>query len=274
MKKAMKMLMSILKPLMNERGAVGDPEPITVTLDENGFIPGTSFKSMDDFIKGHSELKGKFDAQGNELGSTRKQAETLANTLKDVLGKEKPAPKEPPVDYGKEVSRLQGELKKLDPMDEKYSERHAALISELLAVNTNSVKGEVLSTAGKLFQDELSKRDQNAAIQKFNEENPTFNTPETQERIKQYLANDRTGMHDKFSAYFQMQRDDESAKAKALVDENAEMKKVLDLQKGKDSTGKVITKGQAPQQTAKTQLKGKDLDAAMAEALAKAGGKP
>jgi hypothetical protein len=64
------------------------------------------------------------------------------------------------------------------------------------------------------------------------------------------------------SAYFQIQKDD-------LAAENAEMKKTLELVKGKENTGKVVVKGQTGQpQTKPQKATGKDLDAGMAAVLA------
>ena len=76
-------------------------------------------------------------------------------------------------------------------------------------------------------------------------------------------------MHDPFSAFYQIQRDDVVAEAKRLLDENAEYKKRLSLAKGTDETGKVIVKGQSPgqQQTKQPKATGKDLDVGMAAAL-------
>jgi hypothetical protein len=68
------------------------------------------------------------------------------------------------------------------------------------------------------------------------------------------------------SAYFQIQKDD-------LAAENAEMKKTLELVKGKENTGKVVVKGQGGQPPTKpAKATGKDLDAGMAAALAAARG--
>ena len=116
---------------------------------------------------------------------------------------------------------------------------------------------------------ELSKRDMKSAQQRFYDENPTFNTPEMQAKINEYITNDRTGMHDPFSAFYQIQRDDTILEAKRLADENVEYKKRLDLAKGTGETGKVIVKGQSPgqQQTKQPKVTGKDLDAGMAAAL-------
>ena len=121
---------------------------------------------------------------------------------------------------------------------------------------------------------ELSDRDQKAQTKAFYDANPTFNTPEMQGRIKDYLANDRTGMSDPLVAFREIERDDARAQLKQISDQNAEMQRALDLVKGKNETGKVIVKGQSPQGVTKqpNNLTGRDRDAAMAEALAKLNG--
>lgn len=78
-------------------------------------------------------------------------------------------------------------------------------------------------------------------------------------------------MGDTLTAYREIQRDDALAAAKTLTDENAEIKRLLDLKKGEESTGKVVTKGQSPQQSVIKQPKatGAALTQGMHEALNK-----
>jgi hypothetical protein len=267
-------LLRLIKPLMNQRGEVGAPEPITVQLDENGFIPGTNYKSMDEFVKGHGELKGKFDAQGNELGQVRGQAQTLAETLKETLSKKEPEAKQTDgVDYDAEIANVNAQIEKLDPMGDNYQGSLAKLMSKSNQLTAEKVKNTVLGEAGKLFQKELQDRDIKTSQKEFLKANPTFNTPEMQKRINDYIANDPTGMHDKMSAFFALEKEGLAAERDQLAQTNAEMQKALDLQKGKESTGKVIVKGQGPGQvTNQPKLTGKERDAAMAEALAKVKG--
>jgi small-conductance mechanosensitive channel len=244
-----------------------------VELDENGFIPGTSYKSVQDLIKGHGELKGKFDAQGNEIGRLKGQAQTLAETLKETLtrGKQQEPAEVAGPDYDKELMTAQAELKKLDPMSDDFTEKQADLIARITDAKTSKVKDTVLKTAGELFQKELKSRDAKMSQKQFLDENPTFNTPEMQSRIQDFLTKDKTGMHDNMSAYFALQRTDLLAEREAISKENEEMRKALNLQKGKDSTGKVIVKGQSPGQTTNfKKATGKDLDNGMMEALQRA----
>jgi len=268
----MMLIERLLKPLMNQRGAVGDADPNAVEVDENGFIPGTSYKSVSDLIKGHTDLKGKFDAQGNELGSLRKQTETLATTLKDTLTKkDQPAdPAKKTADYDTELSTVEDQIKKLDPMKENYQETLADLVKKATKLSAQSQHEKTLSAAGELMKKELTERDVKAQTKAFHDANPTFNTPEMQTRIKEYLAKDKTGMSDPLVAFREIERDDIAAKATVLETENAEMKKALALQQGKESTGKVVTKGQSPGAATKSpKLTGKDLDNAMMGSLNK-----
>lgn len=244
-----------------------------IARDENGFIPGTTYKNVQDLIKGHSELKSKFDAQGNEIGQLRGQAQTLAETLKETLTKGKEAPKQAGPDYDKELMTAQAELKKLDPMSDDFTEKQADLISRITDIKAAKVKDSVLKTASELFQNELKSRDAQMSQKQFLDQNPSFNTPEMQARIQDFLTKDKTGMHDNMSAYFALQAQDVATEREQIAKENEEMRKALNLQKGKDSTGKVIVKGQSPGQTTNfKKATGKDLDAGMMEALMKARG--
>jgi len=249
-----------------------------VTLDEKGFIPGTSYKNLDDLVKGHLSLKEMSDKQANELGETKKgyaglqsQAETLANLLKENLTRQdKAATKpEPTDDLGKQMAAVKNELKSLDPVQEDYVSKQAELVDRLANLAAASQHEKTLSAAGKMFKDELSERDVKASQQKFYDENPTFNTPEIQARIREYIAKDRTGMSDPLSAFREIQRDDIAVAAQAALDENVELKKRLNLAKGTEETGKVIVKGQSPGQSKTNQpkLTGKDLDAGALAAL-------
>lgn len=263
-------LKRLIKPLMNERGAVGDagdpPAADAVTFDENGFIAGTNYKSVPEMIKAHGELKSKLDAQGNEIGTLRKAVDSLS------AKKETPAAaptKTDAPDYDAEIASVNEQIAKLDTMDDKFGEKQAKLISTLTNLTAKAIHERTLNAAGELMKKELSTRDQKAALDKFHADNPDFKTPETQAEIDEFLANDRSGMHDKFSAYFKIQADKAMAAVAEQTTKNAEMQRALDLANGKAETGKVIVKGQSPQNVTKqpTNLTGKERDAAMLEAL-------
>ncbi len=239
-------------------------------------IAGTSFKTPEELASAYQSLEKKLGEQGNELGSLRKdketlssQAETLAQTLKEHLTRGQAAPQATSVDYGAEMATAKKELKGLDPMDSDYSSKQAELVDKIANLAAVSQHEKTLSAAGNLFKKELSERDAKASQDTFYRENPTFNTPEMQARIKQYIANDRTGMHDPLSAFYQIQRDDVATKATALEQENAEYKKLIDLNKGKDDAGRVIVKGQGTgqQQTKQPKATGREFDAGLMAAL-------
>ncbi len=250
----------------------------TVELDENGFIPGTTFKTVGDLLKGHLNLKEMSDKQANELGTVRKEHEglknttdTLASVLKETLnkGQQQGNKDTKTVDYGAELAAVEKQILELDPMADDYQKTLASLVSKSTKLAAADQHEKTLSAAGKMFKDELSERDVKAAQDTFYRENPTFNTPEMQARIKERIAGDKTGMLDALAAYRELQRDDVAAEKDRLAAENAEMKRLVELNKGKDEAGKVITKGQSTgqQHTKTAKATGKDLDAGMMAAL-------
>ncbi|HOO91413.1 MAG TPA: hypothetical protein PLA74_11375, partial [Syntrophales bacterium] len=119
------------------------------------------------------------------------------------------------------------------------------------------------------IKEELAARDSAAIQQKFLDENKDFNTPEMQTRIKDFRAQDRTGMHDNMSAYFAIKAADAAQIATAATTERDQIKEILKLQHGKDSTGKVIPKGQSPGTVTNPQrVTGEEADAGAKAALA------
>jgi len=240
-------------------------------------IAGTSFKTPEELVAAYlkemdqrTNLEKKLGEQGNELGYLRSQAETLTATLKETLAREQKASEvEKPVDYATEIATVEKQIQELDPMADNYQKTLASLVAKSNRLVAAEQHEKTLNAASELMKKELSKRDMKSAQQRFYDENPTFNTPEMQAKINEYITNDRTGMHDPFSAFYQIQRDDTILEAKRLADENVEYKKRLDLAKGTGETGKVIVKGQSPgqQQTKQPKVTGKDLDAGMAAAL-------
>lgn len=267
----------ILKPLLNQRGAIGDAEVVDdgQAVEYKG-IAGTGFKTAEElaaaFIKEQGQrtnLEKKLGEQGSELGSTRKQAETLANTLKEVLTKKEASTKPAGTDYDTELAVVQKQIQDLDPMTEGYQKTHSDLVAKAIKLAASSQHEKTLNAAGEMMKKELSDRDVKAQTKAFHDANPTFATPEMQARIKEYLANDKTGMSDPLVAFREIERDDARAEAQAIANKNAELQKALDLEKGKGETGKVIVKGQGPQQVTKqTKVTGAERDALMAAALA------
>lgn len=279
MKKMSEIFKMLLKPFMNERGKVGEqgdtaPDPNAVELDENGFIPGTNYKSVADLIKGHAELKGAFDKQGNELGQVRGQAQMLAESLKEALtkgdttkGTVEPADKAS--EYEAKIADIETQISKLDPMDENVMEKQAKLYREMNKYTALAQHEKTLGAAKGFLKEELASRDSATAQQKFLDDNKDFNTPEMQTRIKDFLAQDRTGMHDNMSAYFAIKAADAAELATAATTERDQIKEILKLQHGKDSTGKVIPKGQSPGTVTNPQrVTGEEADAGAKAALA------
>lgn len=239
-------------------------------------IAGTGFKTLEELAAGYNNLSKKLGEQGNELGNLRKetefhkgQAETFAALLKENMGGkvQEQAPAGP--NYGEEINAAKTELSSLDALDPKFLARQAELVDRIAQLTAAAQHEKTLSAAGNMFKQELTARDQQAAKEAFYTQNPDFNTPEMQGRIREFLAKDRTGLHDPMSAFYQIQRDDVAAMKAAIEQENLEYKRLLDLNKGKEEAGKVIVKGQTPpaQETKPAKVTGKDLDLGMLNAL-------
>jgi hypothetical protein len=241
-------------------------------------IAGTTFKSPEELAAAYQSLEKKLGEQGNELGTHRKdaeyyrtQAETLQGLLKEQMGKGQQAATQQNQgpDYDTEISAIEQQIQQLDPMEEGYQKNLASLVAKSNKLTAAAQHEKTLGAASEMFKRELSDRDTKAARDAFYRENPTFNTPEMQQRIREYIANDKHGMSDPLVAFREIQRDEAAAKAQSLEQENAEYKRLIDLNKGKDEAGKVIVKGQSPgqQQTKAPKATGKDRDAGMLAAL-------
>jgi type II secretory pathway component GspD/PulD (secretin) len=215
-------------------------------------------------------MKSVLDRQGNELGSMRKQMDSLTEALKGATAKTAAPdkPTAPTSDYSTMIADVQKEIKSLDPMADGYNEKLAGLIQKNAALVAKEQHEKTLSAATAVFKQELDERDVKATHKAFLDRNPSFNTPEMQARIKEYLAKDDTGMADPLAAYYQIQRDETATALEAEKAEKADLIKRLELAEGKNKTGTVITKGQSPGVGAKPQkVTGKDLDAGMMAAL-------
>jgi len=235
-------------------------------------IAGTPFKSVEELAKGWNEASRKIGEQGNELGVYKKQAETLTETLRTVAGtkatkSEETAPAA--VDYAGQREAIEKEIAGLDPVADDYQKSLAKLIRKSNQLTAEEQHERTLNAASSVFKKELDERDSKSQRQAFYDANPTFNTPEMQARIRDYLAKDRTGMSDPLVAFREIQRDDADSEAQRIAAENAELKKRLELAEGKNNTGKVITKGQSPGQVTKpAKVTGAALDEGMRAALA------
>lgn len=242
-------------------------------------IAGTSFKTIEELAAAyqgksqeHQNLEKKLGEQGSELGKLRGQAETLATILKENLtkGKQSETPKTPlPVDYDAEVKATKKELQGLDPMDDQFNTKHADLVDKLAKIAALSQHEKTLGMASEMLKKELGERDVRAAQKAFFDANPTFNAPEMQAKIQEYIAKDTTGMSDSLSAFREIERDEAIVRATEMEKENAEYKKLIELNKGKLESGKVITSGEgiSQQKTKPLKVTGKDLDAGMMAAL-------
>lgn len=266
-------------------------EEVNTGSTDNTGIAGTPYKTPEELAKGYMELNSKIGTMGNELGMAKKAAETAtaqSQQLAQILEKfsqtnqGKPAEEPKGTDYRVAKDAIKSQLSSLDTMDANYSKTHADLLSQLSDLSekeSDDKISKVIQVATKTSQEEVAKyqakMDAKSQRDRFLQQNPSFDLPETQEKIKGFLSQDKTGLHDPISAFFQIQRDELAEQTKQLASINEEMKKRLDLAGGKEDVGKTVIKGQSPgqQETNKPAPKtDSDVRAGMAEALKKARG--
>ena len=237
-----------------------------------------SWKTKEDAEEGLSNLQSKLSEQGNEAGQLRKDVadgQSRLDEMQATINAGEKAGKKEASDLEaegvkSEQAKISKELENLDPVDEGYTKKLTTLIGKSNKLAAQGQHVRTLSAATEAFREELDERDVRSAHQSFDGANPDFRTPEMQARIKEYIANDNTGMTDALVAYREIQRDDLTSQNKELSGQNEELMKRLNLKKGTDDTGTVILKSQGTQE-AKPQTKttGADRNAGMQAALDK-----
>jgi len=258
---------------------------VKLDVENKGVDEGTKknfladWKTEEAAVEGLANLQGKLGSQGNEVSLLKKQTELLQSTIEGLKTQtnkpeaetKKEIPKGP--DYAKEITVIQDKISKLDPDEPGYQKELGKLIATSNSITAKQASAEgartALDAAQAQFKEALDERDIQAMHKDFYRENEDFNTPEMKVRIQERLANDMTGMSDPMVAYREIQRDDAVEAARVAEEENVELKRLLDLKKGEEETGKVVTKGQSPaQQKTKTKkTTGAERDAGMQAAL-------
>jgi len=227
-----------------------------------------TYKDKEAAEEGLKNLNDTLSRQGNELGSLRKQFEYSQQMINDLQSQKALPQEQPATNYDNEMAAIQDEMLKLDPVDADYQQSMMRLVMQSNSIAAKAQHEQTLNAATSMFRQELDNRDVKATHKAFYRDNPDFNTPEMQMRIKEYLAKDTTGMSDPLVAYREIQRDDAAISAKQLAGENAELKRLMELAKGSEKTGKVISQGQSTQQkTKQPRATGADLDKGMQAAL-------
>jgi len=234
------------------------------------------WKTREAAEEGLTNLQRLLDHQGNELGMLRKQTDFFQKTIEGMKGdpkggKSDAQSKAQGPDLDTQLSTIQQELEKLDPDEPDYPKQMSSLIAKSNRIAAQQATQAALTAAQAEFKKVLDERDTQAVHKNFLKTNPDFNSPDMQLRIQERLSMDDTGMSDPLVAFREIQRDDAMQKAQQLEAELAESRRLLSLKEGEAQTGKVIGKGQSPQQKTKPpKATGTDLDRGMFEALQRA----
>ena len=224
---------------------------------------------------GLASMQEMVDRQGGEVGTLRKNNESLASAI-EALKNQSAKPPEPAqkaaADLPSELQEVQTQMLSLDPADASYTVNMVALINKQTSLAAQIQHEQTLKVATERFTEELSRRDAAMTTREFKKQNPEFETPEMQAKIQKHIAADRTGMVDSLVAFREIQRDEIAQQAKKLTDENEKLKHLANLKQGTDATGNVFTgSGQSPKKPTKITMSDEERDAAMLTAVMGAG---
>ena len=219
---------------------------------------------------GLANMQSRMTGMGDELGTLREQMAGANQTITDLQTKQSQASETVVSEHDEALVAVQTEMLELDDGDPDYHKNLIGLMNKADQISRSAQHEKTLSAATNIFKQELDSRDQKAVHRDFYRDNPDFNTPEMQTQIQERLAQDHSGMEDSLTTYRSIQTDNAIQQAKALQEENAELKRLATVKEGTEQTGKVVvTDGQTTAQTKPTKLTGADLDQAMLDALHK-----
>lgn len=252
---------------VNEPPKSQENAPDTGDTDQTSNEPYLGpWKTREAAEEGVGHLQKLLDSQGNELGTLRKMVEMGQQPQQAAQPQQPQKPQGP--DFDAEIQGVQKSIADLDPDDPGYQKDLGQLILKSNQLASEQATQRALEAAQNRFSEVLNERDQSSMHTKFLEQNPDFDTPEMQAQIQQYMAQDRTGMVDELVAYREVQRDQLAAENAEIKQKQAEMERLLNLKKGEDQTGKVVTKGQSPQsKTRQPKATGEALDQGLREAF-------
>ena len=234
----------LLKPLMNERGAVGEG-------DENGeggdkgnkppeFYMG-NWKTKEEAEKGFGELKGSHDKQGNEIGSLRKQVTELTDTLTKLMQTQgQTQTKDTGNTAETELGKIFDDLGTVDLVEEGASKKVSNLFMKAIRLTQQITKDETLKAAGNQFKETLSQRDAESLRNDWLKNNPQFLELKKSGKLEEIIS--KNALHDPFSAYHEAQVQDLVKKVNDLTGKLEEAEKVAKLAGGDSRTGKIFTK--------------------------------
>lgn len=216
---------------------------------------------------GLANMQTKMTSMGDEVGSLRGQVDVANQTINDLRSKQTQAVSDAETQAELEIAEVQKEILALDDEDSNYHTDMITLMNKANDLSRGAQHEKTLASSIAMFKKELDARDTRAVQDSFRSDNPDFDTPEMQEKIRRTVAKDKTGMSDNYSAFFEVQRDEARQASHALQEENEKLKNLANLAEGTQETGNIVTDDQVPSNVPQTELKGADLDKAMLAAV-------
>jgi len=233
-------------------------EVIETPLIEDKVEPTTyagTFKGADALEKGYGELQGRFDTQGNDLGTARTEIQNLQSQLAEA---QKPAEQIAPAnDYEADQAKLAKAYEDGDITFPEYSKQSNAVTAQAVNVQAQAQVNEILGKANDQFNQTLSDRDDQVQVDKFHETYPDFAGLQQSGALNGIRQNNP--MFDDVTAYFALTAQNAKDAGKA---EQAR------IEAGSAQAGKVVADpGTAMQQPTKTPTTPQEVKASMLAAL-------
>ena len=189
------------------------------------------FKTPEELEQSYTALEQKLGEQGEEVGNLRKQTQFLTEQLESGKQAAQDEGGEVGEDYNAKLQDIQNQIEEGD-----------LSISEGLAKTSEITAAMAADQAMTKFQETQQQQTVEASRQKFSEENPDFFELQQKGALDK-VKSQYPGLHDDFSAYFQLKADQQAQQAYERGKQ--EMAKIAEGDKG---TQKVLPgEGSDPQ---------------------------
>lgn len=197
---------------------------------ENKLLAG-KFNTPEELEQSYTELEQKLGEQGEEVGNLRKQTQYLTEQLEAGKETAQDDGSDAGEDYNAQLQDIQNKI-----------EEGELSISEGLAKTSEITAAMATDQAMNKFQETQQQQTVEASRQKFAEQNPDFFELQKKGALDA-VKNEYPGLHDDFSAYFQLKAN-QGAEA-AYEKGKQEMAKIAE---GDEGTKKVLPgEGSDPQ---------------------------
>jgi len=232
------------------------PEAVPAEENTDPRVYAGTFKDPDALEKGYGELSGRFDIQGNELGTMRTENETLRVALAEAQKPVESAVTPEPTDFQGMQSALAKQYEDGDIDFPTYAKESNALTAQAVQEQAQVQLDQTLSKANDQFSQTLQERDDQVTVDKFHSQYPDFAEKQASGALQ--ATREANPMFDDMTAYFALTAQEAKEAGKA---EQAK------LESGSLEAGKVLADPGTVMQTQKRPVGEAALKASMLASL-------